>query len=203
MADLSGDLDMTRQVTANLWFWQGLRWAPVGPLAAAATILASAGSGVVLWAGYAAMLALAWLLYRSADRYYVRRYGVVRLALSQHRHRDRIKWLAVYPAMLAAIVVDMLAKPAVFLTGLVWAVAILLYRRATGGGRRHYIAAAAVLAAFAPLPALGVVDAGAPVMTLWLVVMAVLYLVCGLLDHVELARRFPPVAEVEPAGAPR
>ena len=40
-------------------------------------------------------------------------------------------------------------------------------------------------------------------MTLWLAVMGVLYLLCGVLDHLELARRFPPVAEPEPAGAPR
>jgi hypothetical protein len=204
MADQSGDLVMMRQVTANLWFWQSLRWAPAGPLAAGVTILASTGFGAgVVWAGCAALSALAWWLYGIADRYYARRYGTVRLALGQHRRRDQFKWLAVYPAMLAAIVVDMLARPPVFITGPVWALAILLYRRSTGGGRRHYLVAAAALAAFAPLPALRVVDAGAPLMTLWLAVMGVLYLVCAVLDHMELARRFPSVAEPEPAGADR
>ncbi len=35
----------------------------------------------------------------------------------------------------------------------------------------------------------------------WLAVTAVLYLMCGVLDRLELARRSPPVAEPEPAGA--
>jgi hypothetical protein len=195
---------MVRQVTANLWFWQGLRWAPVGPLVAGATILASAGSNpAVAWTGLAAMVALAWWLYRIADRYYVRRYGVVRLALGQHRFRDQIKWLAVYPAMAASIVVDMLAKPPVFVTGAVWAAAVLLYRRSTGGGRRHYLVAAAVLVALVPLPALGVVEPGKDALTLWLVVVAILYVACGVLDHVELARRFPPVSDAERADTAR
>ena len=195
---------MVRQVTANLWFWQGLRWAPVGPLAAGAAVVASVGpADMVVWAGYAAALVLAWWLYRAADGYYTRRYGVVRLMIGQHRRRDRIKWLAVYPLMLASLVVDLLAKPAVFVTGPVWAVAILLYRRTTGGGRRHYFAAAAVLAALAPLPVLGAVDAGTPIVVVWLIVTGGLYLVCGVLDHRELARRLPPVAEPTPAGAGR
>jgi hypothetical protein len=63
-------------------------------------------------------------LHRIADDYYPRRYGVVRLALSHHRRRDQVKWLVVYPLMLASIVVDLLAKPEVFITGPVWAVAI-------------------------------------------------------------------------------
>src|SRR5262249_32049691 len=132
--------------------------------------------------------------YRVADGYYLRRYGVVRLALGQHRRRDQIKWLAIYPLMLASLVVDLLAKPAVFITGPVWALAVLLYRRSTGGGRRHSLAAAAVLAALAPLPVLRVVDAGAPTVVVWLAVTGGLYLVCGVLDHLELARRLPPVA---------
>lgn len=83
-------------MTANLWFWQGLRWAPVGPLAAGAVALPSVETEpAVVWAGYAAMLALAWWLYRTVDRYYARRYGTVRLALGQHRRRDQVKWLAV------------------------------------------------------------------------------------------------------------
>ncbi|HEY3033799.1 MAG TPA: hypothetical protein VGJ54_03975 [Streptosporangiaceae bacterium] len=204
MADQSVDLDMTRQVTANLWFWQGLRWAPAGPLAAAAAIVAWASpSGALVWAGYAVACGLAWQLYRIADGYYGRRYGEVTLRPGQHRHRGRVKWLAVYPAMLASIVVDMLVMPPVFVTGPVWAGAILLYRRSTGGGRRHYYAAAALLAGLAPLPALGLVEAGAPMVALWVSVTGVLYLVCGVLDHLELARRFPPVIEAEPAAAPR
>src|SRR5213080_3588542 len=106
MTDQSGAFDMTRRVTANLWFWQGLRWAPMGALATgAALFVASAPEPAVGWACYVAALALGWWLYRLADAYYVRRYGVVRLALGQHRRRDQVKWLAVYPAMVAAIVV--------------------------------------------------------------------------------------------------
>jgi len=192
---------MTHRVTANLWFWQGLRWAPVGPMAAGAAMLATAASDVVIiWIAYAAVLALAWWLHLIADGYYTHRYGMVRLAPGQHRRRDRIKWSAVYPLMIASIVVDLLVKPGVFVTGPVWALAILLYRRSTGGGRRHYFAAAAALAALAPLPALGLVDAGAPALVVWLAVTGVLYPACGVLDHLELARRFPPVAEPEPAS---
>jgi hypothetical protein len=82
-------------------------------------------------------------------------------------------------------------------------VAILLYRHSTGGGRVHYFAAAALLAAMAPLPALGLVEAGGPIMVLWLALIGVLYVVCGVLDHLELARRFPPIADFEPVGARR
>jgi hypothetical protein len=79
----------------------------------------------------------------------------------------------------------------------------LFYRRSTGGGRRHYFAAAAALATLAPLPLLGLVDAGRPAALVWLAVTGLLYPICGVLDHLELVRRFPPVVEAEPAGSSR
>jgi hypothetical protein len=203
MTDQYVDLDTTRRVTANLWFWQGLRWAPVGPVAAGAAVLASVADGELFLAVSAVGLLLAWWAYKRADAYYIRRYGVVRLKLGQHRRRERIKWFAVYPAMLASLIVDIVVRPPVFVTGPVWAAAILLYRHSTGGGRTHYFAAGALLAALAPLPVLGLVEAGDPIMVLWLALTGVLYAVCGVLDHLELARRFPSVAELDSVGVPR
>jgi len=186
------DLETARQVTANVWFWQGLRWAPGGLiflLAAATPLLPD--STIVTWLAWTGALALWWFLYQRADRYYASRFGTVVGRTGQHRRRDRIKWFVVYPAMAASVLVDLLAAPTVFLSGVVWAAALLAYRSSTGGGRPHYFVGAALLAALTPLPALGVIDSAAPIVELWALVVGVLYLVLGTLDHLELARRFP------------
>jgi len=187
------DLDMTRRVTANVWFWQGLRWAPGGMvfLLVAATAQLPADWALLRWLCWTGAFAMWWYLYRLADRYYANRFGIVVGLTGQYRRRDLIKWLVVYPAMTASILVDLLVAPRVFVSGLVWAAGLLAYRASTGGGRRHYLLGAAVLAVLTPLPALGVLDNGRPMVTLWAVVVGLLYLAMGTLDHLELARRYP------------
>jgi hypothetical protein len=187
------DLDTTRRVTANVWFWQGLRWAPGGLvfLLTPLTALLPDDWAPLVWLGWAGVLALWWYLYRLADRYYARRFGVVVGLAGQHRRRELVKWFVAYPAMAASVFVDLLAAPKVFLSGVVWALALLAYRASTGGGRAHYFVGAFLLAALTPLPALGVLDNGRPMVGLWAALVGALYLVLGTLDHLELARRFP------------
>ena len=93
--------------------------------------------------------------------------------------------------MTASIFIDILLAPKVFISGAVWAAALLAYRASTGGGRPHYFVGAALLAALTPLPLAGVVAAGRPMVVLWAVMVGLLYLVLGSLDHLELVRRFP------------
>jgi hypothetical protein len=187
------DLETSRRVTANVWFWQGLRWAPGGLvfLIVALTSLFPADWTLLMWLGWTGVLALWWYLYRLADRYYARRFGVVMGLAGQHRRRDLIKWFVVYPAMSASIFVDLLAAPRIFLSGLVWAAALLAYRASTGGGRPHYFVGAVLLAALTPLPTLGLLANGRPMVELWAVLVGALYLTLGTLDHLELARRYP------------
>jgi hypothetical protein len=193
-----GDLDMVRQVTANVWFWQGLRWAPGGLvfLLAAASPLLPKDPALVSWLCWAGAFLLYWQLYRLADRYYGRRFGLVVALRGQHRRRERIKWFVGYPAMLGSFLVDILWAPKLFVSGLVWAAALLAYRASTGGGRPHYFVGAGVLAALTPLPALGVLGNGLPMVVLWAAIVGLLYLVLGTLDHLELVRRFPLRDEV-------
>ena len=187
------DLVMARQVTANVWFWQGLRWAPGGLvfLLVAVAALFPRGWTLLQWLCWTGAVASWWYLYHAADRYYARRFGVVVGRTGQHRRRARIKWLIVYPAMTASIFIDILVAPKVFISGAVWAAALLAYRASTGGGRPHYFVGAALLAALTPLPLAGVVAAGRPMVVLWAVMVGLLYLVLGSLDHLELVRRFP------------
>jgi hypothetical protein len=187
------DLETPRRVTANVWLWQGLRWAPGGMvfLFAAVSSLIPTDWTLLVWLGWTGVLALWWHLYRLADRYYAQRFGVVVARPGQHRRRDLIKWFVVYPLMSASVLVDLLAAPRIFLSGMVWAAALLAYRASTGGGRPHYFVGAALLAALTALPATGVLDNGRPMVVLWTVVVGVLYLALGTLDHLELARRFP------------
>lgn len=187
------DLDMTRRVTANVWFWQGLRWAPGGLvflLAPWASRLPD-DQTLLIWLSWTGVLALWWGLYRLADRYYAARFGVVVGLAGQHRRRERVKWLVAYPVMAASVFVDLLAAPTVFLSGVVWAGALLAYRASTGGGRPHYVVGALLLAALTPVPTLGWLDNGRPMIVLWSTVVGALYLILGTLDHLELVRRFP------------
>ena len=186
------DLETARQVTANVWFWQGLRWAPGGLVFLMVALTpAIMNDSLAVWLSWTGAFALWVYLYRLADRYYARRFGVVVGLVGAHRRRERVKWLVAYPAMTASIFVDLLVAPKLFLSGLVWAAALLAYRASTGGGRPHYFVGAALLAALTPLPAWGVLSNGRPMVVLWATVVGLLYLIMGGLDHLELTRRFP------------
>lgn len=71
---VSKDLDLVRRVTANYFFWQGLRFVPFGVVgfAIAATYAPRWPTGVPVESALLASLALAFLGYLAADRYYGR-----------------------------------------------------------------------------------------------------------------------------------
>jgi len=111
---------------ANLYFWQGLRWATGGLVVLGLPALFFLPYSVPLaLACWVAILALWWFLYRRADRHYV----------------------------------------------------------------RHYVVAAALMAAMAPLPALGLGDDKGTLVLVWIGLVGLLFPTLGLLDHRELAHR--------------
>jgi len=187
-------LDRINAVTANFFFWQGLRWVPMG----AALLLGAWGHGpsspipqswqsTLLIAAIVAALILSTMI----GRWYDRSFGRVRGIPGQHARRTRTKWLVVYPVLLVALVADGLAKPPVLISGIAFAAAIEAYRRSTGGGRRHYIIASLVFTALTFVPTLGLATAGASALNVLIGVLGATYVIGGVLDHRELMRLFP------------
>ena len=101
-----------------------------------------------------AAIVLALIVSARVGRRYRAEFGSVRPLPGAHALRSRIKWLLVYPAMLASLLLDSLYSAAlpVFLSGFVWAVGLVLYRKSTGGGRVHYLILAACLAGLGLVP---------------------------------------------------
>lgn len=190
------DLARIQAVTANYFFWQGLRWVPMG-----AALLALG----LYWNGWwlvqtpfadamqLGVLGVALGISAAFGAYYRRRFGAVRGIPGMHARRERIKWRLVYPAMAVSLIVDMVLAPAVLVSGFVWAAGILAYRQSTGGGRVHYLVAAALLAAFGLLPLLGLMQPGKAAVNLFVAAVGIVFIVGGLLDHFELGRILRPV----------
>src|SRR5690242_18777727 len=92
-----------RDVTDNFFFWQGLRWIPVG----AAMIACAAVSSPRLafppaqrgWIAALSFAAALWLSTTVLGGYYARHFGRVRGDPSRHALRTSVKWLVVYPAI--------------------------------------------------------------------------------------------------------
>src|SRR5215213_4418120 len=117
-------------VTANFFFWQGLRWVPLGAamllwVTLPGSVAGARRSGIVV----VAMIAALWISER-IGHYYSRTYGNVLAA--RNERRERWKWNFVYPVMIASLVADGLWKPPLLLSGLVWSAAIILYWNSTG-----------------------------------------------------------------------
>lgn len=187
------DLDLIRRITRDLWFWQGLRFAPAG------IVLAIAGTS---WSGMwpasvpeevpvLVGIGVAGIGYRAASRYYARTMGEVRPDLSLTRVRSQVKWFVVYPAMVASLVFDGLAASPIFVSGPVWAASLLLYRLSTGGGREHYLVLAAITAMLGILPLIDSSLAGAGSFGIFFTWFGIVYVVGGILDHVALTRALP------------
>ena len=140
------------------------------------------------WIGVPFMIVALWLSTSVLGRYYARHFGRVRMDLSRHKTRTTVKWFVVYPAMLAAIIVDGLWRPPVLLSALAFAGAIEAYRESTGGGRLHYVVAAIGFVAFSLLPLLGVLPNGIAAVGAVIGLTGAVYVVGGLLDHRELVR---------------
>ena len=194
-------LDRINAVTANFFFWQGLRWVPVGIALLVVTWSYGPNSPVPKsWESLLLIATMTVALAASAmvGRWYARSFGRVRGIPGQHARRTRTKWLVVYPALLVALLVDGIARPSVLVSGITFAVAIEAYRRSTGGGRTHYIVASIAFAALTFAPTLGLATPGAGGVNLLIAVLGATYTIGGLLDHRELTRVFPDVHDADP-----
>ena len=144
------DAQRMRDFSANFFFWQGLRWVPFG-------------LALILWAAalsewwplpevlreFAPFVAMIGALVTTGwiGASYNRVYGRTETLPRLFAYRGRIKWLLVYPLIIAGLLVDGFMRPPVFVSGFVLGVAIISYVRSTGGGRTHYWVAAFALAA--------------------------------------------------------
>jgi len=182
-------------VTANYFFWQGLRWVPLG-VALLLAILIRAAQPVIT----VLLMAVALALSGAAGRYYQRTFGNVRAIPGRHVRRDRWKWFFVYPLMAASLIIDGRMPSAFFVTGPVWGAAIVAYWNSTGRGRLHYLVIAAIVAASGFAPALGMIEPGKPMLNAFFVLLGVVYVIGGVLDHYELVRILGPLPEDHDAG---
>jgi len=194
MSARNDPLERVRAVTANFFFWQGLRWVPMGM--ALLVVTGTLGSHTAipeLWQTplLIAVMVAALAAAAATGRWYDRAYGRVRGIPGVHARRTRTKWLVVYPLLLVALVIDGTLRPPLLLSGLAFAAAIEAYRRSTGGGRRHYIVASAAFLALAFAPAAALVNAGVDGLNLVFGVLGATYMIGGVLDHLELRRVLP------------
>jgi hypothetical protein len=196
------DLARMRAVTENFFLWQGLRLVPFGVAGIFYAVhlsepewwpLRGAPDDLMLLA----VLALTFAAFSWIGRYYDRNFGKVRGIPGRHARRDAIKWWAVYPAMGASLAVDGLLKPPIFISGLVWGTAVVAFWVSTGRGRRHYLAIAALFFALACVPTLGLLQPGKSMLSLFIAVLGGVYILAGILDHLELVRVLRPTREEE------
>lgn len=180
--------ERVRAVTDNLFFWQGRRFLALGPVLMMAGFSANARIderiGIFAWAAF---MALAVAVSVRAGRLYRAEFGSVRPIPGAHARRSLIKWLIVYPAMVASLAADILysAQLPLFLSGFVWAAGIALYRRSTGEGRVHYLTLAACLAGLGLAPlATGI--APRDLVSVMMLVLGAGYTAAALLDDDEM-----------------
>jgi len=189
-------LERIRSMTDNYFFWQGLRLVPMG-----AALMVVAWRWSAWWpltgptsdvVTYAALALAVWGSV-VVGRYYRRSFGDVRAMPGAHARRNALKWLIVYPLLVASMVVDGLLKPPLFVTGPVWGAGTLAYWWSTGRGRPHYVVASGILGAFGLLPLFGVFAPGTAGLAPFFAVLGAIYMVGGVLDHLELRRLLRPV----------
>ena len=192
------DIERIRGVTANFFFWQGLRWVPVGfalILTAVAPLLKPVLPGHWLdWLTLGALIVALWLSSDVLGRYYSRTYGHVEGIPGQHARRSRVKWFLVYPAMFVAMILDWKLNGPIFISGIVFGAGIEAYRRSTGGGRRHYTVAAVLLGLLAFAPVIGL-SSSRDLLRSFIGILGVIYVIGGILDHFELARILGPARQ--------
>jgi len=177
-----------RAVTDNFFFWQGRRFIALGPVLIVAGFIASPwvderlAKGLLIAAAVLALIVSAYV-----GRRYRAEFGSVRPIPGAHALRSRIKWLLVYPAMFASLMLDSLYSSAlpVFLSGFVWAVGLVLYRKSTGGGRVHYLTLAACLAGLGLVP-LATAITSRDMVAVMMLVLGVGYTAAVLLDDDEM-----------------
>jgi hypothetical protein len=192
-------LRQIHDVTDNFFFWQGLRWIPMGGAMLAFATVRSLDVPIPAalreWIPPLLFAVALWLSTSVLGRYYAHHFGCVRADPSRHLARTSVKWLIVYPGIVVAILADAKFRPPVLVSSLAFAVAIEAYRQSTGGGRRHYLIAAIGLVAFSILPLFDVVPAGKYSLTPLIGIIGLIYIVGGVLDHRELVRVLAPIRE--------
>lgn len=176
-----------RAVTDNFFFWQGRRFIALGPVLIVAGFIASPGVDERLAKGLLiAVLAVGLIVSAYIGRRYRAEFGSVRPIPGAHALRSRIKWLLVYPAMFASLMLDSYVPSLpVFLSGFVWAVGLVLYRKSTGGGRVHYLTLAACLAGLGLVP-LATAITSRDMVPVMMLVLGVGYTAAVLLDDDEM-----------------
>ena len=192
-------LRQIHNVTDNYFFWQGLRWIPLGAAMLGYAVMRSVHAGshttVREWIGLLMFGVAIWLSTSVLGQYYARQFGRVQGDPSRHEVRTSVKWLIVYPAIIVAMIVDAAFVPPIVVSGLAFALAIEAYRESTGGGRAHYIVASFGLVVFSILPLFDVVPAGKPSLTPLIGIVGLIYIVGGVLDHRALVRVLAPIRE--------
>lgn len=192
-------LRQIHDVTDNFFFWQGLRWIPMGAAMLGCAVVSSPrlsiDAAVRAWIALPLFGVALWLSTSVLGRYYARHFGSVRGDASRHTVRTSIKWLIAYPAIIVAMVVDAHFAPPVIVSALAFALAVETYRQSTGGGRRHYILAAIGLIVFSILPLSDVVPSGKQSLTPLIGIIGLIYIVGGVLDHRALVRALMPIQE--------
>ena len=179
-----------RDFTANFFFWQGLRFVPIG---VAILIIAWAWTPYWPFSQAAREVAVfivlpALILSYLAGLYYRAAYGEVRTQPGLHARRSALKWYVVYPAVAAAILADGVLPLPLSVAPIVFAAALIAYRQSTGGGRRHYLVGAAALAALGVASYFGLVPTGKAGYPATFVAVGLLYTIGGMLDHIEMRR---------------
>ena len=190
MADITlADIERSariRAVTDNFFFWQGRRFIGLGFVMITAAfaympgVHEAVGNSVLIASLIGATWASAWI-----GRHYRSEFGQVQAIAGAHAARARLKWLLVYPAMFAALALDLLQPLPILVSGPVWAAGICLYRLSTGGGRGHYLVLAAMLASLAFVPFLAGTT-GKQAVTLMFLLLGAGYAVCAWLDDREM-----------------
>ena len=192
-------LQAIHDVTDNFFFWQGLRWIPMGAAMVACAAVSSPRLPLPpIQRGWIAVLSFAaalWLSTTVLGGYYTRHFGRVRGDPSRHSLRTSIKWLVAYPAICLALLIDATRAPHVSVSGLAFAIALEAYRQSTGGRRAHYRWAAIGLVAFSTLPVFGLAPPGKGLLAPLIGVIGFIYVVGGVLDHRELVRILASVQE--------
>src|SRR5678816_1210518 len=190
------EVERIRRVTSNYFFWQGLRWVPIGVVVMALGLrrtnwspIADAWEDLLLLCLIVLVTALSPLI----GVYYRRSFGDVRDDPDAHQRREMMKWLLVYPLMILSLVIDIKFKPAFFVTGPVWCSGIFAYWLSTGRGRPHYLIASMSMLGLSALQWFGFVERGKQMFSVFALVLGAIYIIGGLLDHRELCRILRPV----------
>jgi hypothetical protein len=197
-ADAGKELERIQNVTSNYFFWQGLRWVPVGFVVLLCGLrrapwwpLTGIWNDIALFTAITVVIATSPLI----GRYYRRTFGEVRDDPDTHQRREVMKWSVVYPAMLGSLIIDLTYKPAFFVSGPVWAIGILAYWWSTGRGRHHYLVAALCMGALGFVQWLEFVAPGKQMFAVFGLVLGAIYILGGLLDHFELRQLLRPIKE--------